>query len=583
MRIKLLLSFIVLFATGVFAYSPSASAATLFIAPPSAEVGAGDKLTLDIKIDSEGVGLNAAQAVIRFPNDILEATGLDKTGSAFSFWLEEPNFSNADGVISFIGGIPYGVTGGSIQVLKVTFTAKGTGSGSFAVSDAAVAASDGSGTNILSKTVSASFTVVPKKVVPPIPPAVPPPAEVVPPPVEIVRKPVPTGKLPVKPTLKIQLYPDETRWYNLTSVFNVAWELPLDVTGVTTALNNQPNYVPPKKSEGLFENKAFPSLSDGVRYLHIHFQNNVGWGTAAHYRLAVDTQPPLPFDVSVIEGESSDSPTPTLQFGTNDALSGLKEYQIRIGDGDLIKIPAADYTGSFTLPLLAPGKRQVTVKAVDNAENGIEDSITLETLPIASPVITFVTQELFSDEQRGLNVKGISLPGAKVFLKLYMEEALIAEDAAVTGDFGNWEFTFDQPLRNGDYRVTAQSQDTRGALSLVVDSPPIKVKSKPIIQIGPLQLGRGGAIGLLLFVLFTGFGGGVWFYKKRQKKLALRVSFTEAEITKMFQLLKADVERLLKARETPTTGNDVYAIQSLRENIEKMEKYIKKGVEKIKK
>lgn len=581
MRIKLLLSFIVLFATGVFAYSPAASAATLFISPPSAEVGTGDKLTLDIKIDSEGVGLNAAQAVIRFPNDILEATGLDKTGSAFSFWLEEPNFSNADGVISFIGGIPYGVTGGSIQVLKVTFTAKGTGSGSLTVSDAAVTASDGSGTNILSKTVSASFMVVPKKVVPPTP--VPAPVEVVPPPVEIVRKPVPTGKLPVKPALNIQLYPDETRWYNLTSVFNVAWELPLDVTGITTALNNQPNYVPPKKSEGLFENKAFPSLADGVQYLHVHFQNNVGWGPAAHYRLAVDTQPPLPFDISAIEGESSDSPTPTLQFGTNDALSGLKEYQIRIGDGELIKVSAADYTGIYALPILTPGKRQVIVKAVDNAENGIEDSITIETLPIASPIITFVTQELFSEETRGLNVKGTSLPDIKILFQLYTGEALIAEGATGSDEMGNWEFTFDQPLRNGDYKVTAQSRDARGALSLVVDSPSIKVKSKPIIQIGPLQLGRGGAIGLLLFVLLAGFGGGVWFYKKRQKKLALRVSFAEAEITKIFQLLKADAERLLKARETPTAGNDVYAIQRLQENIQKMENYIKKGVEKIKK
>ena len=581
MRIKLLLSFIVLFATGVFAYSPAASAATLFISPPSAEVGTGDKLTLDIKIDSEGVGLNAAQAVIRFPNDILEATGLDKTGSAFSFWLEEPNFSNADGVISFIGGIPYGVTGGSIQVLKVTFTAKGTGSGSLTVSDAAVTASDGSGTNILSKTVSASFMVVPKKVVPPTP--VPAPVEVVPPPVEIVRKPVPTGKLPVKPALNIQLYPDETRWYNLTSVFNVAWELPLDVTGITTALNNQPNYVPPKKSEGLFENKAFPSLADGVQYLHVHFQNNVGWGPAAHYRLAVDTQPPLPFDISAIEGESSDSPTPTLQFGTNDALSGLKEYQIRIGDGELIKVSAADYTGIYALPILTPGKRQVIVKAVDNAENGIEDSITIETLPIASPIITFVTQELFSEETRGLNVKGTSLPDIKILFQLYTGEALIAEGATSSDEMGNWEFTFDQPLRNGDYKVTAQSRDARGALSLVVDSPSIKVKSKPIIQIGPLQLGRGGAIGLLLFVLLAGFGGGVWFYKKRQKKLALRVSFAEAEITKIFQLLKADAERLLKARETPTAGNDVYAIQRLQENIQKMENYIKKGVEKIKK
>ena len=232
---------------------------------------------------------------------------------------------------------------------------------------------------------------------------------------------------------------------------------------------------------------------------------------------------------------------------------------------------------------MTPGKRQVIVKAVDNAENGIEDSITIETLPIASPVITFVTQELFSEETRGLNVKGTSLPDIKILFQLYMGEALMAEGATSSDEMGNWEFTFDQPLRNGDYKVTAQSRDARGALSLVVDSPSIKVKSKPIIQIGPLQLGRGGAIGLLLFVLLAGFGGGVWFYKKRQKKLALRVSFAEAEITKIFQLLKADAERLLKARETPTAGNDVYAIQRLQENIQKMENYIKKGVEKIKK
>lgn len=318
-------------------------------------------------------------------------------------------------------------------------------------------------------------------------------------------------------------------------------------------------------------------------HLHVRFRNDVGWGPTTHYRLAVDTQPPLGFEIVAAHGEATDNPTPTLQFKTSDALSGLKEYQVRIGDGDLIKITAVDFGGIFKLPLQSPGKRRVAVKAVDQADNGIENSIILETIPIASPSITFVTKELFSDEERGLTVKGASLPNINILLRVYRKEAIIGDSVAHTDEKGNWEFTFDQPFRNGSYKITAQSQDARGALSLVVESPPIKVKSKPIIQIGVFQLGKGGAVVLLLLILIVSFGEGIWFYKKRQEKLLMRVSFTESEITKIFQLVRADVERLAKARETPATSDDEYMLKRLQENIQKMETYLKKSIEKIKK
>jgi len=570
MKIKLL--FVTIFmGLGVLAFASVTEAATLFLAPPSSEIAIGEKLTIDLKIDSEGISLNAAQAVLRFPKDTLEVVSLDKTESAFSFWLEEPNFSNTDGVMSFIGGTPYGVSGGSIQVLKIVFNAKGSGSDVIALSDAAITASDGSGTNILSKTVDAAFAILAEKETPSVP---------VPVPTPITREPVPTGKLPIKPELKVPLYPDEAKWSNLVSQFNVGWDLPLDVTGVSTAVNKQPGFLP-QKSEGLFDNKNFAALLDGAWYLHVRFQNDVGWGPTVHYRLAVDTQPPLGFEINVVEGEATDNPTPTLQFKTSDAISGLREYQIRIGDGDLIKIPADDFEGVFKLSLQSPGKRRIAVKAVDQADNGIENSLTLETIPIASPTITFVTKELFSDEERGLTVIGASLSNINILLRVYREEALVADGVARTDEKGNWEFTFDQPFRNGRYILTAQSQDERGALSLVVESPEVRVKSKPIIQIGKFQLGMGGALIFLLIVIAGGFGGGVWFYKKRQEKLALRLLVVKTDMAKVFKLIQNDIEKLQQAIGTPTEADDEFMAKRLRENIKKIEGYLKKEIEKL--
>lgn len=553
---------------GVF--SLPAHAATLFISPPSSEVGVRERLALDLKIDSNGVSLNAAQATIRFPKDILEVVSVEKTGSAFSFWLEEPNFSNTDGIISFIGGTPYGVSGGAIQILKIIFTAKGSGNGIIALTDAAITASDGSGTNILSKTADAAFTAAIKKETPKTL-------------TEITRTPIPTGTLPVKPVVSVPLYPNQAIWYNVTSPFHVNFDLPLDVIGVNTILNMTPTYLPPQKSEGLFDNKIFPLLRDGIWYLHVRFQNDRGWGPTAHYRLAVDTQPPLSFEATVTEGEATDNPTPTVQFKTSDTLSGLNEYQIYIEGTDAITIPIAAFNGLFELPLQAPGKRHITVKALDHAGNSIEDSLELEIVPIASPVITFVTQELFSDEEKGLSVKGASLPATDILLTVHRKGALIADGIARADEKGNWEFTFDQSLRNGNYILTAKSRDARGALSLSVEAPGIRVQSKPIIQIGALQLGKGGAIVLLLLTIVAGFGGGFLFYKKKQETLSLRLSFVGAEISKIFQLIQEDVERLHGAMHTSATADDEYAIQRLKEHVRTLESYLRKGVEKIKK
>lgn len=556
----------------------SVFAAVIYILPEQKNFSIGEEFIIDIKIDSEGESINAAQAAINWPTSILEFVEAEKTGSVFNFWVEEPNLSGDLNSLSFIGGAAKGISGAALQIFKIKFKTRGAGAAEISISDAAITASDGKGTNILSKIKGASYGVWEEVIQ----------QEPMSQPVKVEREAIPAKNLPQKPELTVPLYPDQAIWHNYLGEVTALWNVSADITAAAAIIDRSPNTIPYIAEKELTTGRNFGIFEDGIWYIHARFRNNIGWGPAAHFRFAIDTKPPLPFEITVLEGETTDNPAPVIQFKSSDSLSGLNGYEIKINNSETIKILSADFAGNFTLPLQAPGAYRVVVRAIDEAGNSVEDSVDIEILPIPSPTITFVTREIFFEEERGLNIKGTALPNINVLLQV--EQALeqgkgevVAKRTAQADDRGNWEFTFDQPLRNGRYILTAQSQDARGALSLAVESQEIRVKPKPIIQIGIFQLGKGGAALFLLLILVIGFGGGVSFYRKRREKLVLRVGFTELEITKIFKLIADDVDKLSKSLETPAASDDEYALKRLRENIAKMESYLKKGVEKIKK
>ncbi len=563
----------VLFAGALFfAGASAASAATLFLSPPTVTAGPSQSFTIDVKVDSAGVGFNAAQATIRFPKDLLQVSSLSRTDSSFSFWLEEPHFSNDQGVISFIGGSPYGVSGAAIQVIRITFAPKGTGTGAITVTDAAITASDGSGTNILSTTTNASVTVSPNV-------AAAGGSETAP--TQITRTPAGATGTAKAPALTVPLYPDPTEWYDQVSPFTASWTLPSDVSAVATALNKQPNF-DPTASEGLFDNKTFGALSaEGTWYLHVRFKNALGWGVTEHYRIAVDTQPPPGFKLDLLDGTTTGNPTPKLAFKTDDALSGLKEYRIRIDSNDPIIIPAKGYMGTYALPAQPPGDHRVLVQAVDNAGNSVEDFASFNILPIASPAFTFTTNQIFTDEERGLTVRGTALPDAAIILNVHRGGAIVASTTVRADAEGNWSYTFEEPLRNGTYGVSAVARDARGALSLAVESSPVAVSERPIIQLGVLQLGAGGAVILLLLILAAGWGGGLYYYRREQETLLRRLLVAETDVAKVFKIISDDVEKLRKLGNLSSDSSLV--LNRLHENLEKMEGYLKKELQNIKK
>lgn len=573
----------------LFLFGHEAFAAKFYIMPQGGNYKANISFSIDVKIDSEGDGINAAQASINFNKDILEIESVDKTGSVFSFWAEEPIYSNSEGKLTFIGGTINGVSGTTLQVLKIKFKSKKIGEGAIFFDDGAITIDDGTGTNILTEMIGANFRISLTGIIPEAPPAteitgitpqLPLPGEAIPPPVLIERKPAPAENIPGAPAVNIPIYPDPNKWYDVITPFIATWTLPEDITDVATAINIDPNFNP-SKSENLFDTKIFDVLSEGVSYLHIRFKNKLGWGPTTHYRLAIDTNPPTPFTIESQDGFKTDNPAPVITFETSDGLSGIERYSIKIGDAEAFD----SKTGRIKIPLQSPGVHRIVVRAIDVAGNATSNSVDMEILPIESPVITFATEEVFFGVEGGLIVKGTALPDMDVLLFLDKSiGGLVAQGTTHSDVNGNWDFVFDEPLAVGKYNLSAQTKDQRGALSLIVKFDKIvNVKSQPIIKLGAFEIGAGGSAIILLLILIAGFGAGYWYFTERQARLSRKIALTGRDMAQLQKSIEGDLEKLLNKFDEINVAEQKFIINRIYENIKKIEKYILKEIEEINK
>lgn len=552
------------------------SAATFNLSLNANSVKIGDTFNASIKIDSEGASINTAQATLIYPSGNLSIESIDKTNSVFNFWLAEPTFSNTDGKLSFTAGSGSGFTGPSLQVLNVKFKAKGNGTANITFNDAAITLSDGSGTNVLSDAKGASITISPQG-------SVSSSTNIVAAPVQIERAAVPSAKSPVAPVVTIPLYPDPEKWYNLSSVFSASWVLPADVTAVATLVDKDPRGVP-TNSEGLFDNKSFAPLDNGVWYLHVRFKNNIGWGPTTHYRIAVDTNPPASFDVKSSEGTTTDNPTPTLTYAGGDPLSGIGQYSIRVDGGDYVNTEKDIYA----LPALPPGDHVIRVNAKDLAGNITEGVLNIKTLPIESPKIFSVTSDVFIGEG-GISINGSALPNISLILNAKNTKNDLIYTATTNSDAsGNWVAKLDQPLKKGIYYIEVISRDARGALSLPVVSDKISVRSRPLMIIFGLEITSAYFAVLLAIILVLGFAGGMYYNRLGNVKRSNRSLITERDVVASFGIVKKDIDKALEAwRDNDVKGNEVvelkFLLEKANENLEKMQKYVIKGIRDINK
>ncbi|MBI3046003.1 MAG: hypothetical protein HYY86_00450 [Candidatus Harrisonbacteria bacterium] len=121
------IQFLIMFFSAAFGLN-LVQAAELYIQLPSQPIYQNDVFPAEIRIRSFGEAINAVQADLNFPANLLEVVTFDKVGSILSLWPKEPSFSNVLGTISMAGGLPNpGFQGQNGLITKIYFRAKNIG------------------------------------------------------------------------------------------------------------------------------------------------------------------------------------------------------------------------------------------------------------------------------------------------------------------------------------------------------------------------------------------------------------------------------------------------------------------------
>ncbi|MCK5022010.1 MAG: hypothetical protein KAR54_02065 [Candidatus Pacebacteria bacterium] len=549
-----------------------ANSATLYLLPEYRNMDIGQEFFVDVKVDTNEDFINAVQSTIDFPNNI-EIIGSDKQNSVFNFWIEDPEISESKDQIIFIGGTAKGVSGESIQILRIKCKSIGTGTGTIEMTESVVTANDGKGTNILSDIKNTSINVgtniqvsedISIAEAPRIIPQI------------IERKAVIAKDLPAKPELKVSLYPDQETWYNHQGETTILWEITDDVIKTAISVDNNPNSEPDTSEDALYTGKNIGVLEEGIHYIHVQFKNNKGWGEVAHYKVFIDTTSPLAFETE-ISSFTSTNPSPEITFKSGDALSGYSHALIYVDE----KEPIFTKDNFLTLPIQKLGGHSLTVRVFDFAGNSIEDDLNYEILPLETPTISFFTEKISQGEM--IFISGISIPETIVILKIQKDEQIISEEIIETDETGKWELALDKLLAKGNYLLSVKARDNRGAISLDSETINVKITAQIIFSLGLMDLGWFEIFIIIMLTLSIGGTIGVWYYlSQKEVKEAYKI-IANRDVKKMSKLLDEDVSFIEKEfkKEKKISSEGKVSIESyikkIKDNIKKMDKYL--GIE----
>ena len=349
-----------------------ASASTISVSPSSGSFNSGQTFTATVQVQPAGNNVNAVEAQLSFDRTVLQVVSVSRDGSAFSLWTTEPTFSNAAGTISFGGGSPTPFSTPSTAV-TITFRAAGEGTGTVSFDDVSILIADGQGTDAFAGATDASYTIAGAPTPEPTPTPQPTPT---PTPTEDEEETLTFGDPPRAPEIGSQTFLDQDEWYTSTEGL-FTWSLPFDVNAVAVEISTSSDNVPYENEDAIFDppieefQVTADNTTDGVQYISIAYQNQVGWGTVLNRRIQIDTVPPEPFDITVVPGRSDDS-FPTLRFEAEDSVSSIDYYELYINDREPVVITPDEARLGYLLGALEDGTYTVRVVAFDRAGNSTE-------------------------------------------------------------------------------------------------------------------------------------------------------------------------------------------------------------------
>lgn len=354
-----------------------ADAATLQLTPGTGSYSAGQTFTTTVRVAPAGKNINAVEATLKFDPTLLSVVSVGKTGSAFSLWTVEPTFSNSAGTVTFGGGSPSPFSATS-NLVTITFRTVKEGTAAVSFQNASVLAADGMGTNVYQSSTPGSFTVSSAPTPTPTPTPTPEPEDEEPEGEDGGEEALIFGDPPRAPEIGSTTFLDPEVWYSSTEgVFT--WTLPFDVNGMALEIATSADNVPSKNKDAIIDPPVEEfritkdNISDGVQYLSIQFENQVGWGATLNRKLLIDTTPPEPFNLEIVTGTTPSS-FPLLKFNAEDLTSGIEKFIVTIADKEPFEITPEEAKLGYLLGELEDGTYTVKVVAIDKAGNKRESS-----------------------------------------------------------------------------------------------------------------------------------------------------------------------------------------------------------------
>jgi hypothetical protein len=210
----------------------------------------------------------------------------------------------------------------------------------------------------------------------------------------------------------------------------------------------------------------------------------------------------------------------------------------------------------------------------------------LEIIPITSPLITYVSRSVIANEGN-ITAGGTALSNIDVIIQVQnSQKQIISEQTVPTDSSGNWNAIINKALAVGDYYLLATARDKNMASSLPVVSDVVKVKTKPMLVIGTLEITQLWFFIILILILLISFGSGFFTFYKWRGQLDRRVFIAQRDVVNIFETLKKDIDKLLKNHvdgkfsESDLTEME-YTLKDMRDNLEKSRRYVVDNIREI--
>ncbi len=338
---------ILVFCFFIFAV-PHADAAILSLNPGIGTFTVGSTFNLSIILDTKSIAVNTIETELFFPSNKLQLASPSVGQSIIQLWPTPPVFSNRDGRIYFIGGIPSpGINTSQGVVLTLTFRVIAPGDAEIRFGEKTrVLANDGKGTDVLNQQPSAFFTF---------------------------QVPLSQG-----PAISSPTHYDQERWYrDQNPVF--LWSKNQFADTYSYSIDRDPSGFPDTTAEGSSPTASFQNLDNGISYFHLREKAGGVWGGVSHYVVKIDNIAPASFKVNASPSLRTTNKNPIFRFFTTDSLSGFDHFEMKFiplseeftGEALFFEVSSPYQASNLNL-----GRYQVVVRAFDKAGNIRDETVT---------------------------------------------------------------------------------------------------------------------------------------------------------------------------------------------------------------